>query len=80
MAANQGTADGAYFRLFMKRELIAKSDRVQISHALAASYTPLNIQLGTPAKNSPKRFFRDFFASVVPLFSERSEPHTFHAQ
>ena len=33
MAANQGTADGAYFRLFMKPELIAKSDRVQISHA-----------------------------------------------
>lgn len=33
MAANQGTADSAYFRLFMKPELIAKSDRAQISHA-----------------------------------------------
>lgn len=32
MATNQGTADSAYFRLFMEPELIAKSDRVQIFH------------------------------------------------
>jgi len=33
MTADLGTGDSAYFRLFMKPELIAKSDRVQISRA-----------------------------------------------
>lgn len=33
MTADLGTGDSAYFRLFMKPELIAKSDRVEISHA-----------------------------------------------